>query len=165
MDLELRPINKRLAKAPFDCGYPSLNDFLRLFALKNEKLSIGKTYIGLLDNEEVCGYFTISTAQIITEDLPENLRRKLPRYPVPAFRIGKLAVDKKFQGKGIGQKLLKHALLKAIEVSDNVGLYSVLVDAIDEQAKGFYLKFGFIPFEEKPMTLFIPIATIKQALL
>jgi GNAT superfamily N-acetyltransferase len=165
MHFELHPINKALSKASFDCGYPSLNDFLRLYALKNEKLSIGKTYIGLSDNKGVCGYFTISTAQIVAEDLPEDLQRKLPRYPVPAFRIGRLAVDKEYQGAGIGQKLLKHALLKAIEVSYNVGLYAVLVDAIDEKAMRFYLKFGFIPFDEKPLTLFLPIDTIKRALL
>jgi len=164
MQFDLVPITRALSKAPFDCGNTSLNEFLRLYALKNDKLSIGKTFIGLVDEEYVGGYLTISTAKITTEDLPEEVRKKLPRYPVPAFRIGRLAVDKKYQGVGLGRKLLNHALRKAVEVSDGVGLYAVLVDAIDETAKAFYEKYGFISFEAEPLILFLPIATIKAAL-
>jgi len=164
MQFELVPISRALSKAPLDCGNPSLNEFLRLYALKNDKLSIGKTFIGLVDEEYVGGYLTVSTAQITTEDLPEEVRKKLPRYPVPAFRIGRLAVDKKYQGVGIGYRLLKQALLKAVEVSEEVGLYAVLVDAIDEKAKAFYEKYGFIAFDEKPLKLFLPIVTIKAAM-
>ncbi|MBN2661232.1 MAG: GNAT family N-acetyltransferase [Tannerellaceae bacterium] len=164
MQFQLVPITKALSKASFDCGNPSLNEFFRLYALKNDKLSIGKTLIGLVDKKHVTGYLTINTAQITTEDLPEEARKKLPRYPVPAFRIGRLAVDKKYQGAGIGSRLLKHALLKAVEISEVVGLYAVIVDAIDEKAKAFYEKFGFIAFEEKPLTLFLPITTLKAAM-
>jgi predicted N-acetyltransferase YhbS len=95
-------------------------------------LSIGKTFIGLVDEEYVDGYLTVSKAQISTESLPADILKKLPRYPVPAFRVGRLAVATKYQGVGIGYKLLKHALLKAVEVSEKVGLYAVLVDAIKD---------------------------------
>ncbi len=161
--MTLVPVNKLLVKAPFDCGYPELNQYLRHYAFKNDQLSIGKTFIALTKAEEIVGYFTLSTAQIVTESLPDELRIKLPRYPVPAFRIGKLAVDRRFQGSGAGRWMLTHALQKALEVSRNVGLFAVLVDAIDEKAKQFYLKYGFIPFTGQPLTLFLPLATIKAA--
>jgi len=162
--LSLVPISKTLAKAPFDCGYPELNQYFRHYAFKNDQLSIGRTLVALAETDQVVGYMTISTAQIAAESLPEELRATLPRYPIPAFRIGKLAVDLRFQGTGVGRWLLTQALKKAVEVSINVGLFTVLVDAIDEQAKSFYVKYGFIPFEGHPLTLFLPISTIKAAI-
>jgi len=162
--VSLVPVTKALSKASFDCGYLDLNQYLRHYALKNDQLSIGKTFIAITETEQVAGYMTISTAQIAAESLPEGLREKLPRYPVPAFRIGKLAVDRRFQGSGIGRWLLTHALKKAVEISANVGLFAVVVDAIDEKAKTFYEKYGFIPFCGHPLTLFLPIETIKTAM-
>jgi len=156
------PVSESLTKLDFDCGYPDLNNYLRHYALKNDRLSIGKTFIALSDSE-IAGYFTISTAQILANDLPEDIKKKLPRYPVPAFRIGKLAVKKEFQGLGVGKWLLTKALEKAVLISSEVAIYAVLVDAIDEKAKLFYLKYGFVPFQEFSLTLFLPIDTIKKA--
>lgn len=163
--LSLVPVTKSLTKASFDCGYLELNQYFRHYALKNDQLSIGKTFVAITETEQVAGYMTISTAQIAADSLPEELRIKLPRYPVPAFRIGKLAVDLRFQGSGSGRWLLIQALKKAVEVSSSVGLFAVLVDAIDEKAKSFYVKYGFIPFEGHPLTLFLPLATIKAAII
>ena len=164
MTLTLVPISKQFAKVPFDCGTPELNQYLRHYAFKNDQLSIGKTFLAITETQDVAGYLTISTAQITTDSLPEELRAKLPRYPVPAFRIGKLAVDHRFQGLGVGSWLLTQAFQKAVEIAQNVGLFAILVDAIDEKAKRFYLKYGFIPFIEQPLTLFLPLATIKVAM-
>ena len=164
MNLTLATVNKSLTKAPFDCGYPELNQYLSRYALKNDRLSIGKTFVALTDTPEVAGYFTVSSAQIAADSLPEDIRTALPRYPVPAFRIGKLAVALRFQGSGVGRWMLTQALRKAVEISQTVGVFAVLVDAIDEKVKGFYLKYGFIPFEAHPLTLFLPLTTIKDAL-
>lgn len=164
MNLSLVAVTRSLAKSSFDCGYPQLNEFLRRYAVKNDKLSIGKTFLALTDDHKLAGYFTVSTAQIAAESLPEQTRAKLPRYPVPAFRIGKLAVDHRFQGAGVGRWLLTQAFYKAVEVSQNAAVFAVLVDAIDEKAEAFYLKYGFTPFDEHPRTLFLPIATIKEAM-
>lgn len=106
---------------------------------------------------------TFSNAQIEATNLPESITRKLPRYPVPAFRIGKLAVDSRFQGMGVGSWLLKMALQRALDVSASVGIFAVLVDAIDDKAKDFYLRYGFIPMDDHPLTLYLPLATIRQA--
>jgi len=162
--LSLVLVTKSLTKARFDCGNLELNQYFRLYAHKNDQLSIGKTFVAITETDHVAGYMTISTAQIAAESLPDELRGKLPRYPVPAFRIGRLAVDLRFQGAGSGRWLLSQALNKAVEVSSSVGLFAVLVDAIDEKAKSFYVKYGFIPFESRPLTLFLPLATIKAAI-
>lgn len=164
MTLALVPVTKALTKAPFSCGYAELDSYFRLYAFKNDRLSIGKTFVALTDAREVAGYVTVSAAQIEVDSLPEDIKAKLPRYPVPAFRIGKLAVDLRFQGAGVGRWLLTEALKRAIEVSREIGLFAVLVDAIDEKAKGFYLKYGFIPFEGHPLTLVLPLATVTSAM-
>ena len=163
MKLSLVPVSKALQKAPFDCGYPVLNEYLRLYALKNDSLSIGKTFVAVDEDESVVGYMTLASAQLETRSLPEAMRVRLPRYPVPAFRIGKLAVATKLQGQGVGAWLLRQALEKALLVSTEVGLYAVIVDVIDEKAKGFYQKYGFTAFAEYPLTLFLPLATIAKA--
>ncbi len=164
MTLTLVPITRSLSKAPFDCGYRELNHYLRHYALKNDQLSIGKTFVATTETGRVAGYLTISTAGIAAESLPDELRASLPRYPVPAMRVGRLAVDLQFQGAGVGRWLLTQAFRKAVVVSQHVGMYAVLVDAIDERAKAFYLKYGFIPFEGHPLTLFLPVATILSAM-
>jgi len=163
VNLSLIPITKTLQKATFDCGYPDLNAYFRHYALKNDELSIGKTFVAIDEAGTVTGYITLSNAQIETSTIPENIVAKLPRYPVPAFRIGKLAVDKRFQGSGVGAWLLRMALQRALDISVSVGVFAILVDAIDEKAKSFYLKFGFIPLIEHPLSLFLPLATIRKA--
>ena len=164
MILSLVPVTKTVPKASFDCGYPELNLYLRHYAYKNDLLSIGKTFVAETETQEIVGYLTLSTAQIVVDSLPDELREGLPRYPVPAFRIGKLAVDLRFQGCGVGSWILTQAFQKALDVSQSVGLFAVVVDAIDDKAKSFYVKYGFTPFEGHPLTLFFPLATIKAAM-
>ena len=163
MTLSLVPVSKALQKLPFDCGNTVLNEYFRHYALKNDLLSIGKTFVAMAGDNDIAGYLTLSSAQIEADSLPDAARAKLPRYPVPAFRIAKLAVDSQYQGSGVGAWLLCAAFAKAIAVSSSVGLYAILVDAIDENAKRFYVKYGFIPFTEHPLTLFMPLATIAAA--
>ena len=159
----MAPISKALQKAPFNCGNQVLNDYFRFYSFKNDQLSIGKTFVALDDFDAVTGYMTLSNAQIEADLLPDAIRAKLPRYPVPAFRIGKLAVDLRYQGTGVGAWLLRAALEKALSVSTSVGLYAIIVDAIDGKAKAFYQKYGFIAFADHPLTLFLPLATIASA--
>lgn len=163
MKLDLVPISKTLQKPPFDCGYPELNDYLRHCALKNDRLSIGKTFVAVDAKGCVVGYVTLASAQIEARRLPEALRSRLPRFPVPAFRIVKFAVDTRFLGAGVGSWLLRRSLGKALSVSTEVGLYAVIVDAIDETAKSFYLNYGFMAFAKYPLTLYLPLATIARA--
>jgi GNAT superfamily N-acetyltransferase len=140
VNLSYLPITKALAKSEFNCGIQELNLYFRRYAVKNDKLSIGKTFVAVDDQKNVLGYITLSSAQITLDSLPQEAQAKLPKYPVPAFRIAKLAVSKDHQGKGLGARLLKEALTRAVSVSKEIAIHMVLVDAIDERAKTFLLE-------------------------
>ncbi|MBN2535977.1 MAG: GNAT family N-acetyltransferase [Spirochaetales bacterium] len=163
MNINVIPVSKAIINKPFDCGIEELNRYFIQFAFPNDKKNIGKTFVAISPSDLPLGYYTVSMAQILFSELPENLKTGLPRYPIPAMRIGKLAIDKQYQQKGIGSLLLRDALLRAVRISSEIAIYCVLVDALNEKAKGFYLKFGFIPFPSTPLTLVLPLKTIIQA--
>ena len=147
----------------FDCGDAVLNGFLLRQAGQQQRRGFGKTYVALAeDGVSVAGFVTVSAGQVATSSLATQ--KKLPRYPAPMLRIGRLAVDKRHQGKGIGQDLLAFVLRLAVEFSQRVGLYAVVVDAKHEQAKAFYVKLGFIACADSPLTLYLPVATLEQSL-
>lgn len=158
------PIQKKHNCAEFDCGNNELNQYLRKYAKQNDKKGIGKTYIAVKPStaKSIGGYYTISTSLIEFESLPEDIARKLPSYPIPAILIGRLAVDLNFQGVGLGEELLVNALNRIVQISEEVGVYAVRVDALNERAKQFYLKYEFLPFEDRPLSLFLPLKTIRQ---
>lgn len=146
----------------FDCGDAALNDYLLRLAGQQQRRGFGKTYVALAeDGVTVTGYITVSAGQVATTSLPSQ--SKLPHYPAPMLRIGRLAVDARYQGKGIGQDLLAFVLRLAVEFSQRVGLYAVVVDAKHDKAKAFYLKLGFIACLDNPLCLYLPIATLEQS--
>jgi len=148
-------------RAGFDCGEGALNDFLQRQAGQLQRRGFGKTYVALAeDGLTVCGFVSVSAGQVATKQLPEGL--KLPRYPAPMLRIGRLAVDSRQQGRGVGQDLLAFALRLALEFSQQVGLYAVLVEAKDNKAKAFYTRLGFIETVDNPLCLYLPIATLAK---
>mgnify|MGYP001590292536 CR=1 FL=1 len=147
----------------FDCGDAALNDFLLRQAGQQQRRGFGKTYVAVAeDGVTVMGFVTVSAGQITTASLPVQL--KLPRYPAPMLRIGRLAVDVRYQGKGIGQDLLVFALRLAVEFSQRVGLYAVVVDAKHDKARAFYVKLGFIACVDNPLCLYLPVATLEQSI-
>jgi ribosomal protein S18 acetylase RimI-like enzyme len=112
----------------------------------------------------LAAYYTLSAASIAITDPPDGITRKLPRYPtLPAVRIGRLAVDSKFHGRGLGGSLLADAL-RIVLVSPPT-VFALLVDAKDEQAAAFYLPYGFTILPRQPRTLFLPVATAEKVLL
>lgn len=162
--MKIKPLSeiKPSQLSKFDCGAEELNLYLKRFAKKNDKLGVGKTYV-LLESSPALGFYTLSMAQIEFKALPKASQAKLPRYPIPAVRIGRLAIDLSAQGKGLGEFLLMDALSRAVRVSEEIAVFAVIVDAKDSQAKDFYLKYGFIPLQDQALSLFLPISTIKQA--
>lgn len=147
----------------FDCGTEVLNEFLSRYSFKNDILGIGKTFVAFNKNEDVVGYFTLAAAQVLFEDIPDNYRAKLPRYPIPALRIARLAVGKNLQGKGIGKWLLTQAFIKIIHVAEITGLYFIIVDA-KETSKSFYEHYGFIKFNDKELSYFLTVDTVRKAM-
>ncbi len=158
------PLEKKHNRKQFDCGNQELNEYLKRYARQNDKLEINKTFVAIKSDTPLIinGYYTISSSTINFQSLPEEKRRKLPAYPIPAALIGRLAVDIFCQGEGLGTELLVNALLRIVRASSEIGIYAVRVDAIDERAKQFYLKHEFIPFQDSPLSLFLPLKTIKQ---
>jgi len=145
----------------FDCGNEDLNFYLKRFAKKNDKLGVGRTYV-LLENSKAIGYYTVSMAQIEFDSLPSTSQKSLPRYPLPAVRLGRLAIQKNLQGNGYGEYLLMDSLARCQRVSSEVAIFAVIVDAKNNHAKKFYQRYGFIPFVNQELALFLPMGTIEQ---
>ncbi|MBQ9626238.1 MAG: GNAT family N-acetyltransferase [Treponema sp.] len=160
--VSIKKVQKASLKS-FDCGVSVLNEFLSRYAAKNDTLGIGKTFVALNDDKNIVGYFTLATAQIAFEKIPEDSKTKLPKYPIPALRIARLAVNQSVQGKGVGKWLLSQAFIKAVQVSDVAGLYFVIVDA-KETSKSFYERYGFKKIPDASLTYLLSIETIKAAI-
>lgn len=145
----------------FDCSEAALYEYLGRQAGQQQRKDFGKTYISLAEGDDgIAGFVTISAGQVATTDLPAPL--KLPRSPVPILRIGRLAVDKRFQGRGVGRDLLAFALRLALDFSERVGLYAVVVDAKDERAAAFYQRLGFRPTLDERLRLELPLSVLRQ---
>lgn len=158
------PIEKKLNREQFDCGYPVLNEYLKKYALQNHKKEIAKTIVAtpLSEPLQIDGYYTASASSIDFEFFPPTYQKRLPAYPLPVMLIGKLAVDTRVQGQGLGEELLVDALNRAVKASSEIGIFAVRVDAIDSKAQEFYLKYEFIRFQSQPLSLFLPIKTILE---
>ena len=103
------------------------------------------------------GYYTLSTLSIELNHLPQLLARKLPKHPVPAALIGRLAVSQQIQGSGVGKLLIADAIKRVLSVSDEIAIYAMVVDAINEGAGRFYQQFGFLPLNTESQRLFLPL--------
>ena len=166
LDFKLLPV-KDLQKSflkDFDCGIEVLNEFLSKYAQKNDSLGIGKTFVALDENNKIAGYFTLATAQVAFTEIPDDYRSKLPKYPIPALRIARLATSKSMQKKGVGKWLLKQAFIKAVRVAEVTGLYFIIVDA-KESSKTFYEHYGFQKFKDEDLTYFILLETVRKAMM
>ena len=161
--VSIKDVQPKSKLKKFDCGTEVLNDFLSRYSLKNDTLGIGKTFVVFNENEDIVGYFTLATAQVVFEDVPDEYRNKLPKYPIPALRIARLAVSKNLQGKGIGKWMLTQAFIKIIHVADITGLYFIIVDA-KETSKSFYEHYGFIKFKDKELSYFLTVDTVRKAM-
>lgn len=145
--------------ATFDCGVPVLNEYLARFASQHRRRGISQTYV-LVDAESpraVLGYYSLSAAQIDTAQISETERKRLPRYPIPCFRMGRLACRKDQHGKGIGRLLIGCAVDRCLKAREEVASYALIVDAKDDRAKAFYEHYGFTPCTDLPSTLYLPL--------
>lgn len=150
-------------RSAFACGHASLDDFLKRFAGQNQTTGVGRTYVACRRGEvKVSGYYTISAGTVRFADLPGEQRKRLPRYPVPVAHLGRLAVDSTAQRQRLGELLLLDALARIVGAADSIGIHAVEVVAIDDGAKRFYLKYGFITLLDDPHHLYISLKTLKK---
>jgi len=151
-------------RAAFTCGTEALDAYLRKLAGQDQRRNISRVFVIRGDAPSViAGYYTLSNFSIDLIDIPDEQVRRLPRHPeIPAALIGCLAVAAAFQGRGLGRDLLIDALVQIIDKSNSIGIYAVVVDAIDDKAASFYKKYGFMNFPSRPDRLFIPIEIAKK---
>jgi len=143
----------------FTCDRPELTDYLRKYAKQDQKRGIAKIYVLVADElpAAILGYYTLSAAELLVEELPGEVAKRLPRYPVPCYRIGRLAVAEHHAGQGLGAQLLASAINRCLEARKLVASYALIVDALDARAQRFYIKHGFQPLAHHPMTLWMPL--------
>jgi len=155
----IEPLSTAHDRESFDCGEPSLNDFLKRFARQNDEKGLGRTFVAVKANTStIKGFYTLSNGSLMFDNVPE----KLPRYPIPIAHLGRLAVDLSARGQGLGEHLLLDALARITMVAGEIGIYAVEVYALNESAKNFYLKYGFKPLLDDPLHLYLPLKVLRK---
>ena len=157
-----QPLADHHQLADFDSGEPSLDDWLKRRAARNQASGSSRTYV-VCDGDAVIGYYCLAAGAIGHSEATSAMKRNRPD-PIPVLILGRLAIHKDHQQKGIGTALLNDATRRAIQAADIAGVAAVLVHAISEQARRFYLSRGFIESPVKPMTLCLMLATVERAL-
>jgi predicted GNAT family N-acyltransferase len=147
----------------FSCENKELDTYIREYAGQDLKRQLAQIFV-LCEEEtnKIIAYYTISTTSFKKEFLPVHEAKKFPHYPIPAALIGRLATDKKWQGKGLGERMLVDSLKRILKATQNLGINVVLVVSKDERAKSFYLKYGFIPLIHNPLHLYLPIKILSK---
>ena len=157
-------LDKKHNKETFDCGKELLNNYLKTQAGQDIKRKLSACFV-LSESETntILGYYTLSNNSIPLNSFPEQIRKKLPKSytSIPTTLLGRLAIDKHQQGKGIGKILLIDALKRSYEISEKIGSFAVVVDPIDEEAEKFYTKYDFIKLPDSKK-MFIAIKTLQE---
>lgn len=145
----------------FSCGITALDEYLKRYARGNHRKGVGKTF-ALLMKGNIAGYYTLSMGNVEFRSIPFKYQQGLPKYPVPIARLGRLAVDNKSKGQGLGKFLLVDALHRIWEAAQIVAAYAVIVDAKDKNAMAFYQHYEFQPFNDQSLTLFLPLSSLSN---
>ena len=158
--LEEHPLDTAVHdRSGFDCGIRALDEYLQRFADQHRRRGISAVYVLVESSapELILGYYTLSAAEVDAGRLPEEDRKRLPRYPVPCFRMGRLACRHDQHGRGLGKLLVGCAVDRCLQARQQVAAYALIVDAKDATAKAFYEHFGFRSLLDARLTLFLPL--------
>lgn len=156
------PITADQELANFDSGELSLNEWLKKRAFKNHASGASRCFV-LCVGKTVIAYYSLSAGAISHEAAPKAMRRNMPD-PLPVLLLGRLAVDRRYHNQGIGQALLRDAMLRAVNVAGDAGVFAILVHALSDQARQFYLSRGFVESPLQRMTLLMTIETVRSIL-
>jgi GNAT superfamily N-acetyltransferase len=154
-------LHRRHDLDPFDSGVPALDAWLRQYAGQSGRADMSVTQVAHVD-DVVIGYYTLVASEVAHADAPPALNRRVARHPIPVLRLARLAVDRRYQGTGLGAGLLREALHGAARAADIVGARAVVVDAKDDRAAAFYAHFEFEPFPDDPHTLFLTMRALRD---
>ncbi len=147
----------------FDSGEFSLDDWLKKRAIKNQTSGASRCFV-LCNSKTVIGYYSLSAGAISHENAPKSMRRNMPD-PLPVLLLGRLAIDKHYHYKGLGSALLRDAMLRAVSIASETGVFAILVHSLSEEARKFYLSRGFVESPLQPMTLMMTLETVRSVLL
>lgn len=158
--LEEQAFDARLHdRAGFQCGEPALDEYLRKYAVQQSAKGLCSIFV-LIDHaspSKILGFYTLSAAQLGTDQLSDSEKKKLPRFPIPCFRMGRLARSIEHRGGGVGAVLLGLAVDRCLKARVHVGAYALLVDAKSEAASAFYQHYGFRVCVDSPGSLYLPL--------
>ena len=160
-EYRIEPLKSTHDRAAFSCGVQDLDVWLERQAGQDQKRNLAAVFILTPDGKTVAGFYSLSAHSIQAADLPPEMSRKLPRFPLPVTLLGRVALHQSLHGKGLGEFLLIHALERAWLGSHQVASWAVVVDA-KAGARDFYLKHDFIPLPSQPERLFLPMQTIER---
>ena len=159
----IEPLGKH-ERAGFSCGVAALDDWFRLRAGQDEKRNVARVFVAIDDQCKIVGFYSLSSFTLAIAEMPPEYIKRLPRYDaIPAALIGRLARDAKVRGEGVGALLLADAIRKVIRASRSLAVFAIVVEAKDEKAAAFYRNFGFAPFPNHPMRLFMPASEAAEA--
>jgi len=164
--ITVEPLGRQHQRAAFSCGAEALDRYLKQQARQDADKRVAAPFVSVRPPDgRVLGYYTLSASVLTLADLPDELTRKLPRYPqLPVTLLGRLAVDESTKGQGLGEHLLLDALHRSLVHADQIAAMAVVVDAKDEDAASFYRHFGFLPLQVQPSRLFVPMRLVAQLL-
>ncbi len=162
MDFITVPFDRSVDRKAFDCGrHATLNTCISQLARQDEKRNVSRTFM-LLEHGTLIGYYTLANASLVESDLSEEQMRRMPRYPVPAVLLSRLAVDKRQQGKGVGKRLMSDFFRRVYAVSEHSGVAFIIVDAKDDDAACYYKSLGFVETNTSPLRLALSTSTLIQ---
>ncbi|MBV9385662.1 MAG: GNAT family N-acetyltransferase [Chroococcidiopsidaceae cyanobacterium CP_BM_ER_R8_30] len=165
LELDVVQLSKKHNRTIFSCGNAELDRYIREQARQDSNKYCARPFVLIDKNDDtrIIGYHTLSSAIVVLTDLPSELTKKFPRYPIiPATLLGRLAVEQQFQGRKLGTILFMHALEQALKSSITLASAVVIVDAKDSGAVGFYKRFGFKPIMDQPLRLYKPMIDITK---
>ena len=147
----------------FSCGVPDMDEYFKKYASQDVKRNVTRLYVIIdQDTNAVAGYYSLSATSFDRKSMPKNFAKRLPRYPVPAVLLARLAVDSSYQNCGLGSMLLVDAFKKVLQVDTLIGVVALLVDALNKEVVGFYQKSEFVQSDDNELRLFLSMADIKD---
>lgn len=165
-DWVIERIRKRHQRAPFSCGQTALDEYLRRYARQNDRADFGRTYVALPGGSramEVKGYYALAAGSVAAADVPADHIRGIVSAQIPIVLLARLAVDSSVQGRGLGRLLLMDAMNRARGAAESLAINALIVEAMDADARSFYLKYGFHSLLDDRRHLFISMKTIREA--
>jgi len=160
---QIDPLTQAHSRGSFCCGKASLDKFIRELATQYARRDKGRTYVATLPPARaVLGYYTLAAGAVAFENLPSESGRKLPRHPIPVVHLGRLAVDQTARGEGLGRFLLLDALNRCLRLAEQAGIFAVEVYALDEEARQFYLKYGFTSLADDLNHFYLPVRAVRK---